>query len=585
MLADGGGACSLAGYLFIPAVFAVCLVALLAIGLALTFVLWHGGWRVRPALLPMLVIGCSSALGYGFFWLFLANPTIGKYTTILIVVAAAYVLVARRTTVVDIWRLPDLWIPLILMLLVGLFLTSITYVGIEEGAVCPLYDPSFVLRRLILAGSPDYLIQKIWMDRLWAGTPSPWNTVLEEVSLSTLADRPPLLAGIALMFKKFTGGYAPQGYFMAMSSAASLAWVPAIWGLARTAGLTLARSSALIATLAFVYFFWFATIFSWPKMLSGALCVGSVLFIFNNHKGESQSQSQSVILGAGFAGLSFLAHFSSAMCLVGMVPLLVMPKRWPGVRRTLIGMCVFLAIALPYLALKSAHEGSSSVSKYMLTGNFIQSIPADEFKALSTIDAIRRAYSALTWPEIVQNRLNNAAKLFTAPCLFQCAGKSVKHSRDFEQVPILASLKLFNLGWLIVIPLLLIGRKRMGLSPPWNQVRTVSGECISVALFGLLVFLLIAFSHVNNSATSGFALLLVSAAGIAIFSLPAKVVGLFSLLVMANFCWFTVRIFRDDNLILVYPLLALAVLAIVGLGTLIRASNFIDSNLAQKFRH
>lgn len=571
------GLCSATDFLMMPAALAACLMAFFAVGLVMASSLWHAGWRVPPAMLPLLVVGCASALGYGFFWVYLVSPSVGKLATLVlaVVVSAHFIEAPGRVKVLELLRLPDLWIPFALALSVGLFLTAITYVGVESLAVCPADDTNFVNRRLLSSGSPDYMIQKLWADGLSNGFP-PWNWVLDPaVSRSTVADRPPLLAGIVLLFNSIVPGKYVLVYFMAMTSVASLAWIPAIWGLARSAGLTLARASSLIVMLSFVYFFWFSTIFSWPKMLSGSLYVGAFLLLFLERESEVEPVSlslRSMILGASFAGLSYVTHFSVAMLLLVTASLLLMPKRWPGIRLTLVGAGIFLVITMPYSILKSTHEGSSSLTKYMLAGNFIQTVPDAELNAMPTLEVVRRAYSALTWHEIIQNRFNSFAGIFKVPCLLQCNGITFKQSRDIEVWPIMASLKLFNLGWLILVPLLFMGNVRLGLSAPWDRIRIVAQDGLLIVISGLIVFLIVAFSNVDNSATSGFVLLLISVAGIALFSLPSKLVGLFSLLVVGNFLWFTSQIFLEDNLTLAYPLLALAFLSIAGMAALIKVS-------------
>ena len=266
--------CSASSFLMMPAALAVCLVAFVTVGLVMTSLLWLAGWRVRPALLGLLVVGCSSAIGYAFFWIYLAGPEWGELATwVLVVIVAAYLIMTpTRLKVLELLRLPDLWIPLGLALFVGLFLTSITYFGVEDlpsrysagevrfvekqsgQVVCPTDDLNFVMRRLLLGGAPDYLIQREWVKRLSKGV-STWKLVLDKAARSTLADRPPLLAGIVLMFNSIVPDKYQFVYFMAMTSAASLVWVLAIWGLARTAGLTLVRTSALVAMIAFVYYF------------------------------------------------------------------------------------------------------------------------------------------------------------------------------------------------------------------------------------------------------------------------------------------------------------------------------------------
>ena len=315
-------------------------------------------------------------------------------------------------------------------------------------------------------------------------------------------------------------------------------------------------------------------------MLSGVLFIGGFILLFLDRGSDAQPVSlRPIILGASFAGLSYVTHFSTSLLLLGMVPLMLMPKKWLGVKHTIVAACVFLAIITPYMTFKSAHEGPSQLSKYGLARNLIKITPVDEYDAMTTFEALRRVYSTLTWQEIIQSRSRNVAEIFTPPCLLQCDGKDFKLSLEIEsgaKGSFVASLKLFNLGWLILAPLLLIGSSRLGLPTYWNQIQVAARDCLLVALSGLFVYSLFTFGPVNNVATSGFMLLLVTASGIVLFSLPYQAIGLFSLLVISNFLWFAYQIFREDNLTLVYPLLVLAILVVIGLLAMLKAAAWID---------
>ncbi len=567
-----------------PAALAACLVVFVALGIVIASALSDAGWKVRPSLVSLLIFGCSSALGYSFFWVYLANPVWGKLATLMLVVttSAYFIEVPSRRGVIKLLQIPDVWIPLGLCLSVGLFLTTITYLGAESYPACLEESVNFVNRRLQDTGSPDYLLQKVWVDGLTNGTP-PWNLVVDPaVARTTVADRPPLLAGIVLTFNSLIPQTYRFEYFMAMTSAASLAWIPAIWALARTAGLSLARSSALVVTLAFVFYFWFSTIFGWPKALSGSLFIGAFLLLFHQHEPRDKRMPlKSVVLGAGFAGLSFVSHFSAGLLLLVTGILLVSPNRWLGANRVIVGALVFLAIALPYVTLKSGHETSSShLAKYTFTGDFIHTLPQAEFDSMSTLDAVRKFYSTLTLQEIIENKSMNIAGIFNAPCLLRCTDVSVKRSREMELWPILGSLKLFNLGWFVLVPLIAIGSTRLGLPPHWNQIRSIARDCLLIASTGLLGFSIVAYGSVSNIVSSGFMLLLAAAVGVALFSLPWAIVGVFSLLVAANFLWFTSQIFGEDTLKLLYPMLAFAVVTLFGLLMITVASARIDRMLA-----
>lgn len=576
--------------LIMPMAIALCLASFFAVGLAIISCLRRLEKLSRSPLATILVVGATSACGYLFFLIYFLSSTAGIIATLLLLVFVftSFCLPRSRKNALEIIRLPDFWVPFILSILAGVFISSITYIGVEKrvvdvwqvdpvtskidfggkqkNAVCPIYDANFVHRRTI-GGSPDYLIQLLWVNGLSNDNP-PWNVVLDEnVARSTVADRPPLLAGVVLLFNSIVPNNLKYIYFMAMTAAASLAWMPAVWGLVRTAGLSLKRSTAFTSTVIFIYYYFMSTIYSWPKMLSGSLFVGSFILLFcRNNFLSKHPDTKQIIIGASLAGLSLLTHNSSALLLFVMALCLLMPSRWLGFKRTALGVMVCCAMILPYASLKNMHENSTSnLAKYTFTNNLIKIIPSEEYESLSTLAAMRKYYSMLSWKEILNYKLTNIREIFSPPCFLLCSESTARQSLYAEFWGILGCLKYFNVGWVIIICICVFGICKSSLSLSWSFAKPVVTDCLLVSSAGLLIFASLAFNNVNNIVSSGFVILLTVASGIPVFLLNTAMLCVFSSIIVANFVFFAVATFREEELMLSYPMLITSMVAVSGI--------------------
>lgn len=543
--------------------YVACFVLLLTPGILASIPLLRKK-QLDPAYVPLFAFGVAALCGYLFFWVFLLNHVAGKLLSFgaVIVLLIVYLDPFLRKVIVSILSSRDVFIPIVLTFVIGIFYTSVAYIGYFDSNSCA-HENFFFIRDRLTPYSPDYLIQRIWVDKLFANA-SPWNIVLDpDMARTTVGDRPPVMGGIALIFFTWIPRALDHFYFMVITTIASTSWIAAIWVVCREAKLSAARSILLVVTLSQTFYFYFSSVFTWPKALSGSLFIGAfVLLALRPRLSSQRAPTRQFILGSVFAGLSFLTHNSTMLLLLPMGLLLLSPKLFPGIRTVILGAFTFALITFPYVAVKSINEPSvSNLTKYTLTVPESAPVEPEENKHLSTLEAVKRAYSAISFREVVDNKLHNISSIFNAGCFGKCNGISTKKSNwDSELMPIAGSMKFFNIGWfLLLLPWAMVSLQpaetsQWAVPPAANlpRLKQASAACAWVASLGLLIYALASFrQEVNNILSSGFMMLLFLAAGLRLFALHPVFIGVFLFSQAVYFHWITIQVVIEDHLKLV----------------------------------
>jgi hypothetical protein len=117
-------------------------------------------WWDRPLVLLGGMAGVSLA-GYVAFWAWFANPDLGMAWTAITLAAAAGAIWARGRYVLATLRDEEFWIPLALMLLIGVF-----YIGLLHLYVTPLKIDRLSSARYMLAMPVDNELPRRFAERL-----------------------------------------------------------------------------------------------------------------------------------------------------------------------------------------------------------------------------------------------------------------------------------------------------------------------------------------------------------------------------------------------------------------------------------
>jgi hypothetical protein len=254
---------------------------------------------------------------------------------------------------------------------------------------------------------------------------------------------------------------------------------------------------------------------------------------------------------------------------------LLNPRLFPGWRASAMAAIVFLAVAGSYAALKAVKETNlSNQLKYTMGVPDTNPIEPLEYKGLSTFEAVRRAYAKISWQDAFENKIHNLSRIFQYSCFLGCEpGFQVKrHLWGHELMPVLGSLKLFNIAWplflLSIIALLPIAElRRFIFTIQTEQIQRAANIAVAVAAAGLLIYGIMSFRQgVTNILSAGFMLLLFGATAARLFALPGR---LNWILVAACFLYLTTlaaRMTIEDRLVVNWPLFILLIVIVVVLA-------------------
>jgi hypothetical protein len=395
-------------------------------------------------------LGISCFWGYLFFWIYYFSPFLGRMCSILIFICIilCFIFSSIRKSIFNSLNCKEVYIPVLLMLVIGVYYLSTLYMG-SDGQHA-YYSKGFIADRLGAAavGKTDYLIQKIMADTLYCGN-TIWNLVLAPSSGSTLADRPPVLGGITLIYYHIFP--MKLFYYTAISTVASMIWVPAVWSLCRISKLSVLYSIVLILAISQTGFFFSYSIGCGHKLLAGSLAIGTfILLVLRPYLNKIKISRANVIIASIFASLSFLCHFSIGIMILSIALILLTPKLFPGIASIIIGATVFLALTSPYLVLKNYYEpNTSNLLRQVVVVRQGKGIFHD--KKLSLYDAAVKSYSQLSLKEVIENKINNIRSLLRPPMriLKLKLNKIHKYFRFADTWGIIKTMGIFNMAWLL----------------------------------------------------------------------------------------------------------------------------------------
>jgi hypothetical protein len=477
---------------FLPQ-FLVALAVFLLPGLPLA-VYWIRGGTIDPAFLLPLAIIFASLAGYLAFWVYLLDATAGRGFGAVLMVGSVLWLLFQS------WRKPDvralllseqIWTPLKLMTLVGLFYVALLYSIDLETA--PEAQSSMRFFEYTLAVDND--IPFYFANPLYTG-----EDVREQFPIHVPgwhgSDRPPLQTGLLLL--QLPLGYLlndPWMYSLLVGCALQCVWVPAVWLLWTLGGLPRRRAGLAFLFVVLSGFALVNTIFCWPKMLSAGLCLFAVaLGLLDRSRGQAFPRSKAFLLGLS-AVLASLGHGGVAFTLLPFGLLLLFPRWYPGLGRLALAGVVYIGMYYPWTLYQKLYDPpGTKLLKLHLAGNGQEGdneLWQDDRPLWKNLVA---AYQAAGMRKALINRLANLKMLFVAaPDQYpwpphETPAKLPDSWTGFRRCDFLAlfwSLGLLNLGWLV--PRVKAWQAR----PPLNPVLGVT--LLRVALASVLVWVVLMF--------------------------------------------------------------------------------------------
>jgi hypothetical protein len=515
------------------------LAALPAFGVALALFLLPGlpaavrlalRGRLNPGLVVPGAVVFSCLAGYLTFWAYFCDPLLGRCVGGFVVLAGAALLAVdlrRPGAARDLLCSDEVRTPLGLTALVGLFYLALLYsvdLDVRTGGETRVRFLDFPLA--IDNELPYYFADNLYDHQ----DPRP---LVADVRSS---DRPPLQAGLLLLqlpLGRLVG--QPLVYALVAGCAFQCAWVPAVWALWGAGGLQRRRAGLALLFVVLSGFALFNTLFTWPKMLAGALTLfAATLALFDRGPGR---RFPAVLVGLS-AALGALAHGGVAFTLLPLALLLLWPRYYPGLLALAAGAAVFAAMLTPWHLYQRYYDPpGDSLARNHLGGNS-PTLRDDEPLWQYMLDAYRR----LSADEILANKMANVKTLFRGD-----KQPSVQHypwppHQESAQWPVDAvgfrrcdfscqfwTLGVLNVGWLVALASL---RRSHELDP------TLGMTVPALGLAGVLVWVLLMFgpgTTVIHQGSHATVLLLFAALAAWLTTLPTWLASLLLLLQGAVF--------------------------------------------------
>ena len=428
---------------------------LLAPGLLVGLELRRRGLIARYLVVPIAgVVGCLT--GYGALWAYLASDSLGKaysYVTAALAVVCAAVVLVRAGTRALLWTV-DVVAPLGLLGLVTMFYVAVTFsctVTVKQGDAlnnaCHLHG---------LTG--DNFLPQVFGDNILAGAPRAtvwdWQT----------SARPPLQTGVALMQDPVVHGFGGHvlGYEM-ITVLLQVLWVPALWAVLRALKLSAYRLVAVLTMCVFTGFFFFNSVFVWPKLVAGAMVLTALVLMFF----ERRTWWTWALAGLA-AGAGMLAHAGVAFTLIPMGVLLLTRRYRPQWKH--LGMTAVTGVLtlIPWEAYQKFYDPpGDQLLKYHFAGVWEPHDGHTPLQPLSKL--VVDAYTKVPFTHILDNKWINVASYFGYPGtgLHLAGGGGLGIFRAEEFSFVIFGLGLFDLALLM----LLVPAVRRRLAPAMDVSR------------------------------------------------------------------------------------------------------------------
>jgi hypothetical protein len=466
--------------------------------------------RRREAIPSFLVVPVAAVIaclvGYGAFWTFLAWRPAGQvYSFVSLAAGAACVLpLLLRPALRRLFLTPEVLVPLVLMYLVSLFYVAATF---GCSVTVPVTDSNQFCHINGVTG--DNVLPLIFADNVHHGDPRALTWGWQGSA------RPPLQSGAVLLQTPLTqaAGWHITSY-QTLATLLQVVWVPALWALSRILRLSTPRRAALVTLCVFSGFFFFNSVFVWPKLLAAGLVLTAFALWF-----RVPPSPWTYVLAGCAAGTAMMAHPGVAFTLGPMAVALLLPRFRPAARLLAVTAAAAILVVAPWTAYQRLYDPPGDQLLRQHLGGVVDDRPL--------VRTVREQYAAIPVTTVAHNKLVNVTTLAGYPNVdHHLAGPGWSgRARDEEFRFVLLGLGLFNLGWVVLLLPAARRRMRQLLDAALLKLMllVVAG---AVAVWVLTLYgppLATPIIHHGSYATM---MLLFAALGALVTTLPRRLVGL-----------------------------------------------------------
>jgi hypothetical protein len=427
--------------------------------------------QITPVYRVIVMMATTATLGYASFWLFFISRPAGKLFTFLVYGLALFSFFRIRKAI------RQAAAPFLLALLAGFCYLSVLYLfGDPKHQEAGLAGARFF--ETVEPG--DNIIPLLFAEKVY--NHEPLRPFCCEGALSS--DRPPLQAGIFLLEQplRLTGVGL---HYQLLGTALQCLWVCGAWCLLTALGATQRRIRQVIVILTCSGFFFYNSVYVWPKLLTAAYMLCAFSIVCDVIRTRTPATGFQTSLAALCLGLALTAHPGSMFSLPAFSLLLLRYRQLFTLRQAGLALGIVLAFYLPWSAYQRIVDPPGN---YLLKVHLAGQLSLD---SRSTWQAIADAYRERSRREILSHKLSNIGTLFGGdpwavfvPSRLRYNG--IASSRAAQRGWIWSGLGLLNVGWLGMV-WLLFRRKHFPAVPysPWLLAGAIFNLIVwSAVLFG-----------------------------------------------------------------------------------------------------
>lgn len=446
----------------------------------------------------------TAALGYVAFFLTYFSPTAGRFFAFALASACWFAIAWFARSANSRAHLRAAATPLSVVALSGAFYLSLLYTPI----LVQDYGDAAAFR-FVHQLPPDPILPALLGERLLDGDRPPpfagdWLS----------SDRPPLQSGLYLLVLPWAHAInlQPRLAYQCLGTLAQLAWLPAVWLLARALGRDRSTAFACILLVGIGGFALHHTIFVWPKLIAGGFTILAALFVLA--PGPNATRLDATLAGA-CAAFAWLAHGSTAFALLGL-GLAWLIFRAPHWRHVPAILMTFALLALPWILYQRfVDPPGNRLLKWHLGGVI-------DIDARSTWETLRDAYRPLTleqwWSTRRANFLMSIGGNFRE--ILDLSASTSAHRRGEEFFFLFRALGVLLLAWPLWLLTRLLPRRLRQPIPPFLG-RALVWCALTFALWVSLMF--IRSSTLIHQGAYSLPLVLFTLSAIFAFALPTAV--------------------------------------------------------------
>lgn len=303
--------------------------------------------------IPLLAGAAVAACGYVVFWVYLANPLLGKIASWSLVGAATLAVLGRRPTPSAGAR--ETVRAALLMLAVGGFHLGLVHLFPTEHDFFTLTANRYREARPHENAFSHGVAEKLFSNQLFQ----------LEGNVRASLGATPVQAGAQLLITPAAKRLAPDRRTFAAMAAfwLQLLWVPAGYGLLRTLGLSRARAIGWVAVAALCGVLACNTVFTNAQFAAGALACGGFAFCALRPRLAGPTPPGPALACGALLALAWLTDARALLPLLALLPWGIGRALRGEGRSMLLVAAVFMVATLPVMALRAGGSPPEAPAK------------------------------------------------------------------------------------------------------------------------------------------------------------------------------------------------------------------------------